>query len=929
MAFSEPNAETPHPPPPPGRGGGAGPEGPVNDGKPASGSGGSPKDLGLIAAARAQAKGGSGSRSTWAVIPPESIPGYEIIKEIHRGGQGVVYQAIQKTTKRKVAVKVMREGPFAGPRDKARFEREVEILAQMNHPNIVGILDSGQAGGSVSGGSFFFVMDYISGHPLDVWMSMKERTLEDTLKIFARICDAVNAAHLKGVIHRDLKPGNIRVDDSGEPHILDFGLAKVATGEVSGGGESGEQMRMMTMTGQFVGSLPWASPEQAEGHPDKIDVRTDVYSLGVILYQMLTGGKFPYQVIGAMREVLDNILRTAPARPSTVRRQINDEVETIVLKSLAKERERRYQNAGELARDVRNYLSGFPIEAKRDSAVYQLRVIARRNKGKVLAAGIIGALTVGFGIAMAFLYREAENQRVRAETALSGEQRERARAESEKKRAEDNFDFVRGLAKAAINEFDEGIAPLVGSTSTRQKVLVQARAYMEKLAAQAGDDPGLLRETADAADKVGDIEGGLNRAKVGTPGAAAEAYQRARAIRDKLLERSPSDPRAVADVGLSRHKAALLLYEAAKLAQAREELDRALELFDRAVSMLPPGAPAAAPYVERAARARMTLGTVLDAMAGNGDDIEARKRQVAEAAAACDKAADYWRERLRDNPGDESAAAALAECLSTRNGLDSNVAAPLARRARELGSKGDTAAPAMFAQALDLYKASAAGADSMVQEFERLLAAKPQSREFQRALLLALRQSALARKNTAETFMLRSRVSKDPSADAPEIKAQFEAALVIRRRAEDMARSLSSSDAGNVNARRDLAACTAETGNELRDLGRLEEAAAKFDESLEVRRFLYKADPQNRQRQDLALGLFKRGDLDRRIAEASADKGAKAEHLKLAEMSLQEAVALYEKAVADGSTDAQRNLTVVKQTLENVRTALKGVSSVQ
>src|SRR4029079_10079841 len=262
--------------------------------------------------------------------------------EIHRGGQGVVYQAIQKNTKRKVAIKVMREGPFAGAKDKVRFEREVQILGSLNHPHIVAIHDSGLAAGN-----FYFVMDYISGQPLDLYMSSGKRSIDETLRLFIKIGQAVTAAHLRGIIHRDLKPRNIRIDQNGEPHILDFGLAEIATAEVMG--ESRPQV--MTIPGQFVGSLPWASPEQAEGTPDKIDVRTDVYSLGVVLYEMLTG-KFPYEVVGNMRDVLDNILRAEPARPSTVRRQINDEVETIVLKCLAKDRDRRYQSARELARDI-------------------------------------------------------------------------------------------------------------------------------------------------------------------------------------------------------------------------------------------------------------------------------------------------------------------------------------------------------------------------------------------------------------------------------------------------------------------------------------------------------------------------------------------------------------------------------------------------
>ncbi|HOX60356.1 MAG TPA: serine/threonine-protein kinase, partial [Verrucomicrobiota bacterium] len=310
----------------------------------------------------------------------DRIPGYEIAREIHRGGQGVVYQAVQEGTKRKVAIKVMREGPFAGPKDKARFDREVEVLGQLNHPNIVAIHNSGSVGGM-----FYFVMDYISGQPLDVWMVSGERSIEQTLKLFTKICDAVNAAHLKGIIHRDLKPGNIRIDASGAPHILDFGLAKMA---------AGTEASVMTVTGQFIGSLPWASPEQAEGIPGRIDTRTDVYSLGVILYQMLTG-RFPYEVVGNIRDVLDRIMKTEPTRPSTIRRQINDEVETIVLKCLSKERERRYQSAGELARDIGHYLAGDPIEAKRDSALYVLKKSLRRYRVPVaVAASFVTLLAI-------------------------------------------------------------------------------------------------------------------------------------------------------------------------------------------------------------------------------------------------------------------------------------------------------------------------------------------------------------------------------------------------------------------------------------------------------------------------------------------------------------------------------------------------------
>ncbi|MEW6249419.1 MAG: serine/threonine-protein kinase [Planctomycetota bacterium] len=351
-----------------------------------------------------QAEHEAGSAAGWpgdapfAGPSPDSFTGYKILRELHRGGQGVVYQAIQESTQRKVAIKVMREGPFAGPADRARFDREVHVLGQLNHPHIVAIHDTGSAAGHL-----YFVMDYIPGQPLDIYMAGGDHTMDETLRLFGKICEAVNAAHLRGVIHRDLKPSNIRIDPDGAPHILDFGLAKVAT-PLSGEGGAAS----MTLTGQFVGSLPWASPEQAEGTPAKIDVRTDVYALGVILYQMLTG-RFPYEVIGPMRDVLNNILTAEPVRPSAIgwhdlpgRRRgrptgrINDEIDTIVLKCLSKERERRYQTAGELARDIAHYLAGEPIEAKRDSAGYVLRKQLKRHRIPVAVAGAFTlVLTLG------------------------------------------------------------------------------------------------------------------------------------------------------------------------------------------------------------------------------------------------------------------------------------------------------------------------------------------------------------------------------------------------------------------------------------------------------------------------------------------------------------------------------------------------------
>jgi tetratricopeptide (TPR) repeat protein/predicted Ser/Thr protein kinase len=318
-------------------------------------------------------------RESTLPLTPGFIPGYELIREIHRGGQGVVYLAHQAATRRQVALKVMREGPFSRPHEQERFEREVLILGRLDHPNIVTIHDSGKAAGF-----FYYVMDYIAGGTLDRWARSEKRSIEDMLRLFAKVCDAVSVAHRHGVVHRDLKPGNIRVDPEGEPKVLDFGIAKVSGAGLTADGFS----PAVTMTGQFVGTLPWAAPEQAAGRPADIGTGSDVYSLGVILYWLLTD-RFPYDVEGSVRDVINRIAEAPPVRPRSARAAIGADVETIILKAIAKETAGRYPTAAELAADVDRYLGDLPILARQPTVVHRARLFIRRNSLQVGAAAVV------------------------------------------------------------------------------------------------------------------------------------------------------------------------------------------------------------------------------------------------------------------------------------------------------------------------------------------------------------------------------------------------------------------------------------------------------------------------------------------------------------------------------------------------------------
>jgi serine/threonine protein kinase len=267
--------------------------------------------------------GGVPAEPTGEIQAP-AIGGYELLEELHRGGQGVVYRALQLGTKRQVALKVLLEGPLASESARRRFEREVEVAASLRHSNIVTILDSG-----ISDGRYYFAMEYIDGLRLDRYLAKVRPTLRETVQLFVTICDAVNFAHQRGVIHRDLKPPNILVDEEGQPHVLDFGLAKPAQRATS----EESTIQVLSTAGELLGTVAYMSPEQTLGSLE-VDLRSDVYSLGVVFYEALLG-RLPYSVDGPLGEVLTRIANAEPQRPRSVRGHsrfghlVGDELEAL------------------------------------------------------------------------------------------------------------------------------------------------------------------------------------------------------------------------------------------------------------------------------------------------------------------------------------------------------------------------------------------------------------------------------------------------------------------------------------------------------------------------------------------------------------------------------------------------------------------------
>lgn len=350
---------------------------------------------------------------TTKVIPPEEIlqvdkpdfakslesmiEGYEIVEEMPRGGQAAVYKAVHTATKTNVAIKVLLPTLLASARARYYFEREAELIASLDHPNIVSIRDSG-----IIHHQYYFVMQFIEGQPLERYVLSEKLSFRETVILFSKICAAISYAHQQGVIHRDLKFANILVDQRGEPHILDFGLAKAI-----GLSEEAPDKAVATMTGQLAGTLSTMSPEQAAGRPDLIDVRTDVYSLGIMLYHMLTG-QYPYEVTGSTLEVLQNIQKTDPVRPRHIIRKFDSDVEAILLTALEKDPAKRYQSAAELKSDIENWLDGRPIRVKSISTTYLLRKIIARHRYTSTVAALLLLIIIGFAYVSFDLYLTAK-----------------------------------------------------------------------------------------------------------------------------------------------------------------------------------------------------------------------------------------------------------------------------------------------------------------------------------------------------------------------------------------------------------------------------------------------------------------------------------------------------------------------------------------
>jgi serine/threonine protein kinase len=490
---------------------------------------------------------------------------YELVECLGRGGMGEVYRArrVDAEFEMEVAIKLVRAG--SGRDLLRRFRAERQILASLDHPCIAHLLD----GGVSPEGEPYLVMELVIGQPIDAYCEQRNLPLKDRLQLFRQVCAAVTYAHQRLVVHRDLKPTNILVTPQGAVKLLDFGIAKILSEDSAGGdGEPVTRTSIRAMTPQF------SSPEQILGLP--VTTATDVYSLGVVLFHLITG-RSPYRTtITTTRDAIRDVCETAPIRPSAAAlqadaggqvRQIPDrDLDHIALYALRKEPDKRYSSVEQLSDDVRRYLVGLPVLASGDQLSYRLRKFWNRHRLPVATAGLfLTALLVSLGIAL----------------------REARIAETQRALAAQHFASVRHLANTFMFQANDAIKDLPGATAARDLLATTSQQYLDALAKEAGADRGLQLDLAQSYKRLGDIQGEPDRQNTGHSQDAMASYTKALGLMESLSKDRPDAAVLSTMATLYAKRGRMRLMVNADAEGGAKDARRAIELLTTVAAMRP------------------------------------------------------------------------------------------------------------------------------------------------------------------------------------------------------------------------------------------------------------------------------------------------------------------------------------------------------
>lgn len=479
---------------------------------------------------------------------PQRIGPYRIVRLLGEGGMGVAYLAEQEQPRRTVAIKIIRPG-FATPGLLRRFEHEAHVLGRLQHPGIAQIFSVGTAETDF-GTQPYIVMEYVDGQPVLEYVRAKNLSTNERLTLFTRICDAVQHAHQRGVIHRDLKPANILVDALGQPKVLDFGVARATDPAV-------QVTTIAGSAGQIVGTLPYMSPEQVSGDADAIDTRSDVYSLAVVLYELLTD-RLPYTISQQNLSDIARIIREdAPLPLGAVNRQWRGDLETILATGLAKESTRRYQSVSELSQDITRYLRSEPVISRPASRLHRLHKFIARNRTAAVAVLVVALTLIAATVVSTTFAMQLAEQRDKARDA-----EQRAEQEAERTRAE-------AVKSERIAAFTEQMISGIDPNIARGKDTELFRLILENAAARVNSD---LADTAE-------IEAAI-RYMIGQAYSAIAEYEPAtehleRALELRLAILGDTDPDTIA----SFTSVGRLMVNRGQLSEAQPYFERALAGF--------------------------------------------------------------------------------------------------------------------------------------------------------------------------------------------------------------------------------------------------------------------------------------------------------------------------------------------------------------
>jgi serine/threonine protein kinase/tetratricopeptide (TPR) repeat protein len=577
------------------------------------------------------------SLASIVTLPPGEHPGatigaYKLLEQIGEGGFGVVFMAEQtQPVRRKLALKILKPG-MDTRQVIARFEAERQALAMMDHINIARVLD----GGATETGRPYFVMELVHGVPITKYCDENRLTPRERVELFVPVCQAIHHAHQKGIIHRDVKPSNVMItlyDAKPVPKVIDFGVAKATEQRLT-------ERTVITQYGTTVGTLAYMSPEQAETSALGVDTRSDIYSLGVLLYELLTGSTpltrnrvrdsaypeilrlikeeeppKPSTRLSDSGEALASISAQRQTEPSKLTRLVRGELDWIVMKALEKDRQRRYETANAFALDLQRYLADEPVQACPPSAIYRMQKIVRRHRMAISLAGAFVVLVTVAGATSAW-------QAVRATLAERQALAQRDRAQREKERAETSYKLARGALDEVVKLEDDARFQRGSLEDVRRTLLQAEAAFYQQFVQQKGDDPQFQSERASAFLRLADVSSSLASKEE-----AIQHAQQALAISLHLASQHPDVPGHDADLARSHQTLGRLYHETGRYQEAEDSFRSAIGISER----LTRGHPAIAQYRSQLARQHFYRCGLYQSM-GRSKDAEDSARNAVRIA---------------------------------------------------------------------------------------------------------------------------------------------------------------------------------------------------------------------------------------------------------------------------------------------------------